>query len=125
MEKKSRKKILLIEDSKTILQALSSILEANGFMPIVAEDAESGIEKALLSRPDLVILDTVLPGMDGFEACQTLKAKMGDNPPPIIVMTGDIGAINSAQARASGANKYVTKTSDFSLLFEAIRKLMK
>ena len=119
------KKILLIEDSKTIVKALASMLEANGFEPIAAEDAETGIEKALLERPDLVIMDTVLPGMNGFEACQTIKAKLGDNPPPIIVMTGDIGAINSAQARASGADDYVAKTSDFSLLFESIRKLIK
>jgi DNA-binding response OmpR family regulator len=119
------KKILLIEDSKTIVKALASMLEANGFQPITAGDAESGIEKALLEHPDLVIMDTVLPGMNGFDACQTIKAKMGNNPPPIIVMTGDIGAINSAKARASGADDYVAKTSDFSLLFDAIRKLIK
>jgi len=118
------KKILIIEDSLTIIKALVSMLQAKGFETITAENAEIGIEKAIFDHPDLVILDTVLPGMNGFEACKIIKEKTEKNPPGIIVMTGDISAINSTQARQAGADEYVAKTSDFSLLFDAVNKLL-
>ncbi len=118
------KKILIIEDSLTIIKALEVMLIDKGYETITAENAEIGIEKALFDNPDLIILDTVLPGMNGFEACKIIKEKKEEKAPKIIIMTGDIGAINSTQARQAGADEYVAKTSDFSLLFEAIDKLI-
>jgi DNA-binding response OmpR family regulator len=118
------KKILIIEDSITIMKALTVLLENKGFETLSAENGELGVELAMNGHPDLIVLDTVLPGIDGFEVCRTIKLRLQDKAPKIIVMTGDIRAVNSAQAREAGADEYVAKTSDFSSLFSAINKLI-
>lgn len=118
-------KILIIEDSPTVLGILKEMLEGEGYEILVAENGEEGIRKATQEKPDLVISDTLLPGIDGFEVCRRIKKNQEPTAPKIIVMTGSIDAVDAIKARRVGADDYCVKTSDFSSLIEAVKALSK
>ncbi len=118
-------KILLIDDSAQDRKIISRQLSQAGFSEIeLAETGEDGVAKARNSEFDLVISDTILPGMDGFEVCKSIREASGPDKPKIIVMTGAIDAVNAVKARKLGANDYCAKTSDGAPLLEAVKKLI-
>src|SRR3954462_6338158 len=80
--------ILAVDDDPTSLSILSNYLKECGFRIIVARDGESALEKARCGRPDLILMDVVLPKMDGFETCRRLKASGSLRETPVIFMTG-------------------------------------
>lgn len=84
---------------------------------------EEGIEKAQQEKPDLIILDTVLPDMDGFEVCKKLRnSRMsGAN---IVITTGFVDAVDAGLAHSVGANDHVVKTVNMSHLMETIQKYL-
>ena len=67
-------KILIIEDEPALRHALQDAFEFHGYSVVIAEDGETGLRKAQTEKPDLVILDVMLPGIDGFEVCIRLRA---------------------------------------------------
>lgn len=118
------KKILVVEDSPTALSILKNALEGEGYLVITAETGEEGVKKANSERPDLVLTDTQLPGIDGFEVCRQIKESPGSVDPKVIVMTGAIDAVDAVKAKESGADDYAVKTSDLSPLIETVKKLI-
>src|SRR4051812_1384392 len=74
---KERHRLLLVDDDEQILDSLKTIFDAAGFMVSIANNGKEGIEQAKKLQPHLVILDLVMPGMDGIEVCQELKAIAG------------------------------------------------
>lgn len=119
----TKKKILVIEDSMTVGQMLQSLLEDEGYEVIIAENGERGVESTKADKPDLVIIDTVLPGIDGCQTCQQIKAS-ADYAVKVIVITGNVNAVDAGKARKAGADAYCVKTSDFSLLLETIKETL-
>lgn len=119
-----KKKILVVEDSPTALSMLKNALECEGYQVITSETGEEGVKKATSERPDLVITDTLLPGIDGFEVCRRIKKRPGSVDPKVIVMTGAIDAVDAVKAKESGADDYTVKTSDLSPLIETVKKLI-
>lgn len=119
------KKILIIEDNNIDLLIVKRHLNHFGYDQIItAEDGSSGIKKAIEEKPDLVILDTILPDNNGFEVCRQIReASDGRGNPKIIITTGSVDAVDALQARRVGADDYCAKTSDCAPLLEAIRKL--
>ncbi len=119
------KKIFIIEDNEQDRKIITRFLNEAGFNDItVAEEGERGVEKAKSEKPDLAIVDTVLPGIDGYEICRRLKAVKDHVAPKVIIMTGTIDAVDAVEARKAGADDYCAKTADFSTLIEAVKKLI-
>jgi len=101
--------ILLVDDTPTNLGVLFEYLEQHGFKIVVARDGESGLKRAQFVRPDIILLDVMMPGLNGFETCQRLKADPNTRDIPVIFMTALAGAEDKVQGFAAGAVDYVTK----------------
>ena len=119
-----KKKILIVEDNEQDRKIMTRVLNKAGFKDIItAVRGEVGVEKVKQGKPDLVVLDTVLPGINGFETCSEMRKVAGSKATKIIVTTGAVDAVDAGRARSAGADDYVVKTSDFSHLLEAIKKI--
>ncbi len=116
------KKILLVDDEPNVRAGLADILRELGYDIIEAENGQDAIEKARAIRPDLVLMDTCMPGMDGIEACRQIK-KIEGLTTKVIVYTGYINAVDVTKARLAGVDDYEVKTEDFGKLLSAIEKL--
>ena len=101
------KKILIIEDEKDMVTGLKFNLEARDYNVIVAYDGEVGCNKALEEKPDLVILDLMLPKLNGYEVCKILKEKIPDLP--IIMLTAKSQEAEIVTGLELGADDYITK----------------
>ncbi|MEO6990180.1 MAG: response regulator transcription factor [Candidatus Baltobacteraceae bacterium] len=100
------KKILIVDDESAILQTLRFNLERNGYLVATAGDGRSAISLAASERPDLVIMDIMLPVLDGIEACREIRRI---NSVPIIMLTAKDQEIDKVLALELGADDYVTK----------------
>lgn len=101
------KKILIIEDEKDMVTGLTFNLEARNYAVISASDGEAGCQKALTEHPDLVILDLMLPKLNGFEVCKRLKKELPDLP--IIMLTAKSQEAEIVTGLELGADDYITK----------------
>ncbi len=115
------KKVLLIEDDDEIANVLAHFLNDEGLKTLRAEDGESGLEKVRSERPDLIILDIILPIMDGFEVCRILKADEELKSIPIIMMTGVGDKKNTVKCLSAGADDYVPKPCNFPELMARVK----
>lgn len=102
-------RILLVDDTPTNLKVLSEALQGQGWKTLMATDGESAIEQAEYALPDLILLDVMMPGIDGFETCQRLKANAKVQHIPIIFMTALSDSINKVRGLELGAVDYITK----------------
>jgi len=119
------KKILIIDDTESDRKITARFLNKAGYDNIViAKDGKTGVEMAISENPDLVITDTNMPGMDGFETCQKIRDAKGRETPKIIVTTGAIDAVDATKARKSGADDYCVKTNDAAQLLTAVKSLI-
>ena len=105
----SRKKILLVDDSGTTLMMEKMILNKGPYDLVTAKDGEEGVAKALEENPDLILLDIVMPKMDGFEACRRLRAEEVTKETPIIMVTTRGEVENVEHGYELGCTDYVTK----------------
>jgi len=101
-------KILIVEDSRFHQEILSQVLRAEHTF-IFAETGQEALEKALTERPDLIVLDIILPGMDGFEVLAEMKKKEAIRSIPVIVITGMTKIEDEAKGLTLGAVDYITK----------------
>lgn len=101
--------ILIVDDNPTNIGVLADYLEAQGFTILVARDGESGLEKARYARPDLILLDVMMPGIDGFETCRRLKANEATRSIPVIFMTALAQVEDKVRGFNVGGVDYVTK----------------
>ncbi|MCK5475966.1 MAG: response regulator [Candidatus Pacebacteria bacterium] len=114
-----KKKILVIEDEATLQKALDDVLSQEGFEVLSATDGIVGLEVAKKEKPDLILLDIILPKMDGFEVLSKLKAN--DKDTPVVILT-NLSDLNDVQkALDLGATTYLVK-ADYHL-DEVIRKI--
>ena len=118
------KKILIIDDNEQDRKIMQRFLNKAGYEEILmAETGEEGVKKAESEKPDLVIIDTMLPGIDGFEVCRQIRGIQGSSAPKIVITTGTIDAVDAVKARRMGADDYCVKTSDCLPLIEAVKNL--
>lgn len=110
MSEKLNKKILIIEDEATLQKALSTILIQEGFDVHSSLDGDSGYKAAGTFGPDLILLDLILPKMDGYDVLASLKKEEKTKDIPIIILT-NLGSVNDVQkALDLGATTYLVKT---------------
>ena len=103
-----KKKVLLVDDSMTAMFMQETILAAR-YAVVRASNGEEAIAKAIAERPDLILLDVVMPKMDGFEACARLRAESATQETPIIMVTTRGEEQNVERGFAVGCTDYVTK----------------
>jgi signal transduction histidine kinase len=101
--------ILIIDDSPTNIMLLSELLQESGFTVWIARDGETAIEKVAEELPDLILLDVLMPGPDGFEICQRLKSNPFTSEVPIIFMTALSDPVDKVKGMNLGAVDYITK----------------
>ena len=105
----SRKKILLVDDADTILMMERMILNKAGYELITAKDGQEAVTKASAERPDLILMDVVMPKMNGFEACKQLRSQDATKAIPIIMVTTRGEAESVESGFQSGCSDYITK----------------
>ncbi len=116
-----RKKILLVDDSATVLMMERMLLGRQPYDLVVARDGREGVAKARAERPDLFLMDVVMPGMDGFEALRSIRAEDGLRATPVIMVTTRGEPVNVEQGYAAGCTDYITKPIDGVELLTKVR----
>src|SRR4051794_22198304 len=104
-----RKKILVADDSKTALMITNMALAKKPYDVATAGDGEEAVLKALADRPDLIVLDIVMPKLDGFETCKRLRSHASTKDVPIIMLTTRGERENIQTGVQSGCTEYLTK----------------
>lgn len=117
--------ILIIDDSPTELHILKTLLEKNSFQVSTASSGEEGIEKAKQVLPDLVLMDVVMPGMNGFQATRQLSKNASTADIPVVIVTTKDQATDRVWGLRQGAKDYVTKPAKEKELLEKIKALLK
>ena len=116
-------KILVIEDEKLLAQSIRAVLEQKGFTVETVYDGETGAEYALLGIYDLLILDVMMPGMDGFEVARAVRASRCATP--ILMLTARSGIEDRIQGLNAGADYYLTKPFDTRELLACVNALLR
>jgi len=101
--------ILIVEDEKDIVKMLDYNFKKEGFKTLIAHDGEDAIDAVNTKHPDLILLDLMLPGMDGLEVCKTLKSESKTALIPIIMLTAKSQELDKVVGLELGADDYVTK----------------
>lgn len=120
----SRKKILLVDDSGTTLMMEKMILGKGDYELFTATNGEEAIEKAVAERPDLILLDVVMPKMNGFEACERIREIDDLKETPVIMVTTRGEAENVQQGFELGCTDYVTKPINSLELITKVRNCL-
>ena len=114
-------RILLIEDSPTEAAVMTQLLERNGHQVTTSGSAEDGIAAARRDKPDLVLMDVVLPGMNGFQVCRSLRE--AGVWTPILMLTAKEGEYDEAEALDTGADDFLRKPFSYVVLIARLRAL--
>ena len=117
-------KILLVEDNENNRDFLSRRLQRKGYVVLAAYDGEQGYALTESEKPDLILMDISLPGMDGWQVTRLLKANHSTRHIPIIVLTAHALVSDRAKAFEAGCADYQTKPVDFARLTEKIERLL-
>lgn len=118
-------KILIVDDNPDLIAVLKVRLEAFGFEIVVAEDGVKCLEKIASGKPDLILLDILMPEMDGFETLKKIKEDEKTKDIPIIMLTAKDKLDDVAKANALGAADFIVKPFDYRVMVEKIRKMLK
>ncbi len=103
------RKILVIEDDPSTLRLIKYTLQQEGYQALTAPNGLEGLRKAKSEQPDLIILDVMLPGVDGFEICHRLRAEPQTAKLPILMVSAKARGIDKATGLKVGADDYITK----------------
>ncbi|MGY6554665.1 MAG: response regulator [Wenzhouxiangella sp.] len=117
-------KILVVDDSQTHLYALSKILQDAEYDVVTASDGEEGVEKAASEAPDLILMDVVMPGLNGFQATRKISRNPATAKIPVIFVTTKDQETDKIWGMRQGAADYITKPVDKSLLLSSITRAL-
>lgn len=113
--------VLIVDDSPTNIEILSDCLNQTSFQIVVARSGEQALEQAIYHKPELILLDVVMPGIDGFETCRQLKEHSDTHHIPIIFMTALADAENKVKGLSLGAIDYVIKPFQYEEVLARVR----
>ena len=117
------KKILIVEDEPDILETIKYRFEAEGYEVITAEDGQAGLTMVKSEGPDLVILDEMMPKLNGYKMCALLKADARFKGVPVIIYTARLVTDEEDLKKNIGMDAIICKTADFSELLSKVRQL--
>jgi len=118
------KKILIVDDEPGYLTLVKNRLEAAEYQVLTAQEGQEALEKAKREKPDLIILDLMLPKMDGYKVCGLLKRDIRYSKIPIILFTARAQEADRKQGEEVGADAYLTKPFDAQTLLAKIQELI-
>jgi two-component system cell cycle response regulator DivK len=118
------KKILIVEDHADMRELLTWQIELMGFVPIPAKHGKEGLEKAITEQPHLILMDIMMPGMDGWEAARALRANPGTRDIPILAATALFRDADLKSCLDAGCNGYIVKPFTFQELQEKVRQFI-
>ena len=121
----SKKHILIIEDEKDIAELLEYNLGVGGYYTYVANNGETGLKVARKQNPDLILLDLMLPGIQGLDVCQIIKTDEDTENIPIVMLTALGQEENIVKGLESGADDYITKPFSFKILLARIESVLR
>ena len=130
-----KQRILVVDDRERIVKAIQRVLEKEGYEVVTALDGATGLEKAIQERPDLIILDIMMPGMDGYEVCRRLQRHPQTARIPVLILTGkgrlDYGGPRlrkrvqeQVEGYDAGATEFLTKPVSGSELIKRVKRLL-
>ena len=116
------KRIMVVEDEKDLSKVLHVALAAHGYEVIIANDGKEALVKAVKEKPSLILLDVVMPHMDGLEVLHRLKLDPKTKHIPVIMLSGrdDIDSVD--EAKEIGAKDYITKPYNTEMLLDAVKR---
>ncbi|MEA3328783.1 MAG: response regulator [Candidatus Omnitrophota bacterium] len=117
-------KILVVDDEQRLVEMLKTRLEANHYQVITAFDGQEALKKAREEKPDLMILDLMLPKLDGYQVCRLLKFDKTMDKTPIIMLTALGQRDDREWGKKVNADAYITKPFEAEELLECIRRLI-
>lgn len=118
------RKILLVDDSETVLMMEQMILKKDRYQLITAKNGKEGVQKALETRPDLILMDVVMPEMNGFEAVRCLRQQAATQSVPIVMVTTKAEAESMEIGYEIGCSDYVAKPIDSTELLTKVRSIL-
>jgi two-component system, OmpR family, phosphate regulon response regulator PhoB len=121
----AKPRVLIIEDERDLLEVLTYNLQREGFEVAVAQDGQEGLRKAQMQLPDMILLDLMLPKLDGLEVCRELKAGERTRTIPILMLTAKAEETDQVVGFTMGADDYVTKPFSIKVLIQRIRVLQR
>jgi DNA-binding response OmpR family regulator len=116
-------RILIIEDETPMRTALKDVIEAEGYRALTAADGESGLQRAIEEKPDLILLDVMMPRLDGYEVCTELRRLA--NPVPILMLTAKGQIEDRVIGLDAGADDYLVKPFSTEELLARVRALLR
>ena len=120
----SKRRILVVDDDPDIVETVEFFLSNSDYQVFVAKNGKEALAQTKTKRPDLVLLDMMMPEMNGLEACRKLKGNPNTNPIPIIMLTALEKKQDVVDAIDAGANAYIVKPFNLLDLLERIEKII-
>ena len=118
------KTILIVDDEPNIVIPLQFLMEKNGYQTLMAQSGEEALEAVSKYSPDLVLLDIMLPGIDGFEVCEIVKLNPEWKHIKIIFLTAKGRDVDIAKGMVLGADEYIAKPFSNKQIVESVKKLL-
>jgi len=115
--------VLVVEDSATDMQVIINCLQQGGINVLTADSGEAALEKLNTHKPDVIVLDVVLPGLSGFEVCRDVKAAANTSKIPIIICSTKGGEMDKFWGMKQGADAYLAKPVDQEELLRTVKQL--
>lgn len=119
----SSKKLLVVDDTEDVVKLVKMYLEYHGYEVVIARDGQEGLDKARDEMPDLIVLDLMLPKMNGYKVCGLLKRDARYAKVPIILFTARTQEKDVKLGQEAGADAYITKPFDPDVLLSRIKEL--
>jgi len=121
----AKKLILAIDDEKDILKLLQYNLERDGYQVLTAKSGEEGLETARAKHPDLIVLDIMLPEMDGLEVCKILRSNKDTKHIPILMLTAKTSEVDQIVGLELGASDYISKPFSVKVLSARVKNIFR
>ncbi len=123
-KKQDKIKILVVDDEPNIVQTLQDRLEMNEYNVVTATNGKEGLDTALAEKPDIILLDVIMPIMDGHEMLEALRKEQDGRDIAVIMLTARSQMQDIARANACGIEDYIVKPFDLSELLEKIESIV-
>ena len=119
-----KRSILVVDDEPNIVLSIEFLLKQAGYDVRVARDGEGALKAVDERMPDLILLDVMMPGRNGYEVCQTIRGRAGGNATKIVMLTARSRDIEQEKGLAMGADEYVTKPFSTRELVDRVKRLL-
>lgn len=120
----AKKKILIVEDEESLLKLESILLTSRGYDVKGVTDGQAALDAVVSVKPDLVLLDIMLPVIDGFEVCRRIKSSEATRHIPVIMLTAKKSREDMARGEEVGADWYITKPFKSAMVIETIQRFL-